>query len=275
MTASTPLYKSKRLQELENVRGEIVSIPFKEQWEDKQVRFFAYIYKPHKDIGVDVEIRVYHYIIQSAYTEQEEEAWYKNEKLWTTIDIISLGITLIPIGGLAASAGIKAGAEGTKVIVRWAGKKLTKRNLRMRNTQNKTTIQQYEYKIIRHITRSTNRAAKPKYPKQSIHTMPQNVRARYEERVKNNWKRINDKFNGLKRRRAGGKWKNEVAQLPTKDKQGNPLEYIENDVNIILGGKRDAERIVIGRNKNTKQFNYDYIYYDGTFNNMGSINVCF
>ena len=55
MTASTPLYKSKRFQELENVRGETVSIPFKEEWQDKQIRFFAYLYKPHKDVGVDVE----------------------------------------------------------------------------------------------------------------------------------------------------------------------------------------------------------------------------
>ena len=55
MTASKPLIKSVRFKELEGITGEIVSIPFKEQWEDKQVRFFAYIYKPHKDIGVDVE----------------------------------------------------------------------------------------------------------------------------------------------------------------------------------------------------------------------------
>ncbi|WP_395148833.1 hypothetical protein [uncultured Helicobacter sp.] len=42
MTASTPLYKSKRFQELEGITGEIVSIPFKEEWRDKQIRFFAY-----------------------------------------------------------------------------------------------------------------------------------------------------------------------------------------------------------------------------------------
>ena len=43
LTASHPLIKSKRFQELEGITGEIVSIPFKEEWEDKQVRFFAYI----------------------------------------------------------------------------------------------------------------------------------------------------------------------------------------------------------------------------------------
>lgn len=35
--------------------GEEATIHLKEEWLDKQVRFFAYIYKPHKDIGVDVE----------------------------------------------------------------------------------------------------------------------------------------------------------------------------------------------------------------------------
>lgn len=55
MTASTPLYKSKRFQELEGITGEIVSIPFKEEWQDKQIRFFAYLWRAHKDVGVDVE----------------------------------------------------------------------------------------------------------------------------------------------------------------------------------------------------------------------------
>lgn len=43
--------------------------------------------------------------------------------------------------------------------------------MRMRSIQNKTTIKQYEYKIIRYITRSTNRVAKPKYNKQSINAI--------------------------------------------------------------------------------------------------------
>ena len=55
MTASKPLIKSVRFKELEGITGEIVSIPFKEEWQDKQIRFFAYLYKPHKDVGVDVE----------------------------------------------------------------------------------------------------------------------------------------------------------------------------------------------------------------------------
>ena len=54
MTASTPLYKSKRFQELEGITGEIVSIPFKEEWKAKQVRFFAYLWRANRDVGIDV-----------------------------------------------------------------------------------------------------------------------------------------------------------------------------------------------------------------------------
>ena len=40
-----PLIYSKRFKELENIKGEIVNIPFKEEWENKQIRFFAYLWK--------------------------------------------------------------------------------------------------------------------------------------------------------------------------------------------------------------------------------------
>lgn len=92
--------------------------------------------------------------------------------------------------------------------------------MRMRSIQNKTTIKQYEYKIIRYITRSTNRVAKPKYNKQSINAISQNVRARYNERVRNGWGKIKDEVNGNRKFKAGRKWRNEIAQLPTRDKRG-------------------------------------------------------
>lgn len=49
-----PLIYSKRFKELENIKGEIVNIPFKEEWENKQIRFFAYLWRAHKDVGIDV-----------------------------------------------------------------------------------------------------------------------------------------------------------------------------------------------------------------------------
>ena len=259
MTASTPLYKSKRFQELEGITGEIVSIPFKEEWQDKQIRFFAYLWRANRDVGVDVEKREYSYIIQVVHTKQEEKAWYENEKLWNTIDAVSLGAAFIPVGGWTAGVVIKAGAEGAKVAIRWASKKLTTRTLKLRNTQNKITIQQYEYKITKYITRSTNKVAKPKYPKQSLSQMPQHVRARYEERVASNWKR--SKGVPDKKLEAGRKWKNDIAQLPTRDTKGNPIFYKEHDISIASSQSgRGAERIVVGHSQDGNVL-YDYIYY--------------
>ncbi|WP_279386158.1 ribonuclease domain-containing protein, partial [Helicobacter cinaedi] len=250
---------SKRFKELENIKGEIVNIPFKEEWENKQIRFFAYLWRANRDVGIDVEKREYSYIIQVVHTKQEEKAWYENEKLWDTIDAVSLGAAFIPVGGWTAGVVIKAGAEGAKVAIRWASKKLTTRTLKLRNTQNKITIQQYEYKITKYITRSTNRVAKPKYPKQSLSQMPQHVRARYEERVASNWKR--SKGVPDKKLEAGRKWKNDIAQLPTRDTKGNPIFYKEHDISIASSQSgRGAERIVVGHSQDGNVL-YDYIYY--------------
>ncbi|EQM94579.1 MULTISPECIES: ribonuclease domain-containing protein [Helicobacter] len=259
LNKTQPLIYSKRFKELENIKGEIVNIPFKEEWENKQIRFFAYLWRANRDVGIDVEKREYSYIIQVVHTKQEEKAWYENEKLWNTIDAVSLGAAFIPVGGWTAGMGIKAGAEGAKVAIRWASKKLTTRTLKLRNTQNKITIQQYEYKITKYITRSTNRVAKPKYPKQSLSQMPQHVRARYEERVASNWKR--SKGVPDKKLEAGRKWKNDIAQLPTRDTKGNPIFYKEHDISIASSQSgRGAERIVVGHSQDGNVL-YDYIYY--------------
>ena len=53
--STIPIKELKEFQEITDKTGEEIDIVFKEEWEDKQVRFFAYIYRPHKDVGVDVE----------------------------------------------------------------------------------------------------------------------------------------------------------------------------------------------------------------------------
>ncbi len=89
--------------------------------------------------------------------------------------------------------------------------------------------------------------------------MPQNVRARYEERVANNWKRSKGRTG--KRLEAGKDWQNDIAQLPTKDKQGNPIFYKEHDISIASHTNgRGAERIVVGHSQDGNVL-YDYIYY--------------
>lgn len=53
-----PLIYSKRFKELENIKGEIVNIPFKEEWESKQIRFFAYLWRANRDVGWDYEYTI-------------------------------------------------------------------------------------------------------------------------------------------------------------------------------------------------------------------------
>lgn len=55
LNKTKPLIKSARFKELEGITGEIISIPFEKEWEYKQVRFFAYLWRVDKDVGVDVE----------------------------------------------------------------------------------------------------------------------------------------------------------------------------------------------------------------------------
>ena len=74
LNKTQPLIYSKRFKELEHIKGERVTIPFKEEWKDKQIRFFAYLWRANKDVGVDVEKRVYRYDTQVVHTKQEEKA---------------------------------------------------------------------------------------------------------------------------------------------------------------------------------------------------------
>ncbi len=229
--------------------GEEIQIAFKEEWQDKQIRFFAYIEGAKSDVSVDVEKKVYRYAIITHIIKSESDASTIN-----TSDSSSFTWQDVVIGIIALIPAVK----GARIIYNISGF-ITKRALRMRSIQNKTTIQQYEHKIIRYIARSINRVAKPKYPKQSIGAMSHNVRVRYEERVRNNWKRSKGKTG--KKLEAGGKWKNEIAQLPTKDSKGNPIFYREHDISIASSKNgRGTERIVTGHNKDGNVL-YDYIYY--------------
>ncbi|WP_233715271.1 ribonuclease domain-containing protein [Helicobacter trogontum] len=76
--------------------GEEIEIHFKEQWKDKQIRFFSYLYKPHKDISADVELQEIHYTI--IYDEDKEDKLFpqKDSSInWTNIAIEA--ISFIPL----------------------------------------------------------------------------------------------------------------------------------------------------------------------------------
>ncbi|WP_243554933.1 hypothetical protein [Helicobacter cinaedi] len=65
-----PLIYSKRFKELENIKGEIVNIPFKEEWENKQIRFFAYLWRANRDVGIDVEFEYATHFVNEAYYDK-------------------------------------------------------------------------------------------------------------------------------------------------------------------------------------------------------------
>ncbi|STP07460.1 hypothetical protein [Helicobacter fennelliae] len=65
-----PLVYSKRFKELENIKGEIVNIPFKEEWENKQIRFFAYLWRANRDVGIDVEFEYATHFVNEAYYDK-------------------------------------------------------------------------------------------------------------------------------------------------------------------------------------------------------------
>lgn len=65
-----PLIYSKRFKELENIKGEIVNIPFKEEWENKQIRFFAYLWRANRDVGIDVEFEDATHFVNEAYYDK-------------------------------------------------------------------------------------------------------------------------------------------------------------------------------------------------------------
>ena len=55
ITKTTPLMYSKRFKRLENIKGQRIRFPFRDEWEDKQVRFFAYLWRPSKNVGTDIK----------------------------------------------------------------------------------------------------------------------------------------------------------------------------------------------------------------------------
>ena len=70
-------------------------------------------------------------------------------------------------------------------------------------------------------------------------------------------KNIGKKFPGTKK--GGGIWHNRDNDLPTHDKNGNPITYSEYDVNPTpKGSTRDAERIVVGSDGKTYYTNDHY-----------------
>ena len=209
MTASKPLIKSVRFKELENVRGEIVSIPFKEEWEDKQVRFFAYIYKPHKDIGVDVELQEISYTIM--YDEDKEDKLFLHKD--SSIDWVDVAIEVISLIPLARGVRValnigkwglrllRGNANIAKKAKEYKSKRLTIKD--KKDKQNKKT----ESKPIKEV---------------KLNTLPKDAQEAYRNYKAHGWKGTYPGQNkGVTSRnevRANATYWNNPPKLPIKPK---------------------------------------------------------
>ena len=90
----------------------------------------------------------------------------------------------------------------------------------------------------------------------SISDLPQNVQDSYYGYQGNGWKgNYNGQTPGMK---AGGRWDNELGQLPQYDSFGNAINYKEFDINPKTSATRDAERFVHGSDDSTYYTNDHY-----------------
>ena len=85
ITKTTPLIYSKKFKRLDNIKGQRVRLPFRDEWEDKQVRFFAYLWRPSKNVGIDVEIREINYVV--IYNENIEQKSFFDNITWQDVAI--------------------------------------------------------------------------------------------------------------------------------------------------------------------------------------------
>lgn len=206
--------------------GEEINIVFKEEWEDKQVRFFAYIESPKSDVSIDLELQDIDYII--IYDEDKEENLFANSTHITWQDIAIEVISFIPaVKGMRIA--INIGKWGLKLLRaskyipkkarRYVSKRLTIRD--KKDKQNKKT----ESKPIKEV---------------KLNTLPKDTQEAYHNYKAHKWQGM---YKGQGKRatkkneiRAGGTFYNRDSILPQKP-DGT---YKKFDV----GNGRDSPRFV-------------------------------
>ena len=94
--------------------GEEIDIYYKEEWQDKQVRFFAYIESPKSDVGVDIELQETSYTIM--YDEDKEDKLFLHKD--SRIDWVDVAIEVISLIPLARGVRIalNIGKWGLKLL---------------------------------------------------------------------------------------------------------------------------------------------------------------
>ena len=188
--------------------GEEIELYFKEQWQDKQVRFFAYLYKPHKDISADVELQEIHYTI--IYDEDKEDKLFPQKDLsinWTNIAIEA--ISFIPF---------VRGVRITLNIGKWGLKLL----------RSKTSIPKKakEYKskklVIKDSKKEQDKKSKttPPIKEVKLDTIPKETQEAYHNYKAHNWQGTYPKQNQVVTERnevrANKTFHNNDSTLPIK-----------------------------------------------------------
>lgn len=201
ITKTTPLIYSKKFKRLDNIKGQRVRLPFRDEWEDKQVRFFAYLWRPSKNVGIDVEIREINYVV--IYNENIEQKSFFDNITWQDVAIEI--ILLHPI------------VRGVNVIFKfgkWGLSFLGKTKI------NQKVAKQYSQKKIvikksKKAKSKTNNISEVK-----LNSLPKDTQEAYYGYKRHNWRgtftRQNKEIIKRNEIRASGRFNNKDNMLPQK-----------------------------------------------------------
>ena len=201
ITKTTPLIYSKEFKRLDNIKGQRVRLPFRDEWEDKQVRFFAYIWRPSKNVGIDVEIREINYVV--IYNENIEQKSFFDNITWQDVAIEI--ILLHPI------------VRGVNIVFKfgkWGLSFLSKTKV------NQKVAKQYSQKKIvikksKKAKSKTNNISEVK-----LNSLPKDTQEAYYGYKRHNWRgtftRQNKEIIKRNEIRASGRFNNKDNMLPQK-----------------------------------------------------------
>lgn len=188
--------------------GGEIELYFKEQWQDKQIRFFAFIESPKRDIGVDIELQETHYTI--IYDEDKEDTLFPQTD--SSINWTNIAIEAISFAPLAR------GVRITLNIGKWGLKLL----------RGKTSLPKKakEYKskklVIKDNKKEQDKKSKTPSPIKEVKldTLPKETQEAYHNYKAHNWQGTYPKQNhGVTERnevRANKTFRNNDSTLPIK-----------------------------------------------------------
>ncbi|WP_236033596.1 ribonuclease domain-containing protein, partial [Helicobacter cinaedi] len=187
--------------------GEEIDIYYKEEWQDKQVRFFAYIESPKSDVGVDIELQEISYTIM--YDEDKEDKLFLHKD--SRIDWVDVAIEVISLIPLARGVRIALN------IGKW-GLKLLRGNA---NIAKKARAYTSKRLAIKDKKDKQNKKTESKPIKEvKLHTLPKETQETYHNYKAHKWQGMYPgQGKGVSSKnevRAGKTFKNKDFILPQK-----------------------------------------------------------